>query len=104
MPVKNKIRTEKHIERFCIKETERRKGIALKWSSPSRVGVPDRILLFPEGRIGFLELKAPNKKPTVLQEHWLKVLTKLGFKAAYANSFKKVEKFIDLVKNDTETE
>lgn len=43
------------------------KIISWKWQS-SRRGVPDRIVL-AKGRVIFVELKAPNEKPTAQQLH-----------------------------------
>jgi hypothetical protein len=40
--------------------------------------VPDRIVILPGGRIVFVELKAPGKKPTALQERVMGILKGLG--------------------------
>lgn len=61
-------------------------GLFLKWVCPGHAGVPDRIVLLPGGRILFLELKAPGKKPTTLQAKWLEWLRKLGFRAEWADN------------------
>lgn len=37
-------------------------GVCWKWVSPGRGGVPDRICLFKNGRILFVELKRPGLK------------------------------------------
>lgn len=42
-------------------------GLCEKFTSPGRRSVPDRIVTLPGGRIIFIELKAPGKKPTDLQ-------------------------------------
>jgi hypothetical protein len=39
-----------------------------KWTSPSRIGVPDNILISPVGKVVFMEFKQLGKKPTVMQE------------------------------------
>lgn len=41
----------------------------LKWGC--RNGAPDRLLIFPDGRLYFVELKSPGKKPDAhqLREH-----------------------------------
>lgn len=42
--------------------------------------VPDRLVLFPGGRLAFVELKAPGKKMRPLQVKRAKQLTALGFR------------------------
>ncbi|MBQ8195427.1 MAG: VRR-NUC domain-containing protein, partial [Oscillospiraceae bacterium] len=43
-------------------------GLAPKFVSPGFDGVPDRLVLLPEGRLAFVELKAEGKKLRPLQE------------------------------------
>lgn len=90
-----KKQTEKQIERFCIKETFIRKGEAFKWASPGQRGVPDRIIVLPGSKIGFLELKATGKKPSEYQQYWIDKLKSLGFKAGYADSKESVINFLN---------
>ena len=42
-------------------------GICPKLVSPGFDGMPDRMVLLPNGRIGFVEVKAPGEKPRPLQ-------------------------------------
>jgi hypothetical protein len=53
-------------------------GKAYKFLSPGNDGVPDRIVILPGGRIGFVELKQAGKKPRKLQEHRMRELEDLG--------------------------
>ena len=55
---------ESTVERHLREEAKKRKGTALKFVSPGMNGVPDRIVLMPDGKMAFVELKAPGKKPT----------------------------------------
>ena len=71
---------EKSIEQKLALMVKKRGGICPKWVSPGFDGVPDRIVLFPVGRIAFVEVKAPGKKPRPLQIARHKLLTRLGFK------------------------
>ena len=71
---------ESRIERMLVREVKKSGGIALKFVSPGTAGVPDRILLFPGGRIVFAELKAPGEKPTKLQLLRHARLRALGFR------------------------
>ena len=47
---------------------------------PGFDGMPDRLVLLPGGRIGFVEVKAPGKVPRPLQVARHRLLKRLGFK------------------------
>lgn len=85
---------EKKIERHLVKEIEKLKGKAYKFTSPSNAGVPDRIILI-KGKAYFVELKAPGKKLRPLQEFQKQQFEKLGFKVYVIDSLEKVEEFIN---------
>ena len=71
---------EKTIERKLTVAVKKAGGIAVKFVSPSFDGMPDRLVLLPDGRIAFVELKAPGKRPRPLQEARHRLLRSLGFK------------------------
>ncbi len=56
-----------------------RDGLALKFVSPNFNGVPDRLLLLPEGKAAFAELKATGRKMRSLQIKRKRQLEALGF-------------------------
>jgi len=58
---------EKTIEAALVKRVKELGGTCEKFTSPGRRSVPDRLVTLPEGRIVFVECKAPGKKPTELQ-------------------------------------
>jgi RecB family exonuclease len=70
---------EKEIEEKLRREVKSMGGLALKFISPGMSGVADRIVLLPEGRIAFIELKAPGKKMRPLQLKRKRQLEALGF-------------------------
>ncbi|EAD5566586.1 VRR-NUC domain-containing protein [Listeria monocytogenes] len=70
---------EKEVERKLVKEVKTVGGICPKFVSPGLSGVPDRLVLLPNGKMAFVEVKAPNKKPRLLQVHRMKQLEELGF-------------------------
>ena len=72
---------EREIEKKLVIETKARGGMAAKFTSPGMNGMPDRLVLMPGGRMGFVELKAPGKKPRLVQELRMRQLRRLGFKA-----------------------
>lgn len=71
---------EKTIERKLTAAVKKAGGIAVKFVSPSFDGMPDRLVLLPDGLIAFVELKAPGKRPRPLQEARHRLLRSLGFK------------------------
>lgn len=70
---------ENEIERHLAMKVKRMGGMAVKFVSPGLSGVPDRIVLLPNGKCAFVELKAPGKKLRVLQEKRKRQLESLGF-------------------------
>ena len=60
---------ERDLEARCFRDVEARGGLCWKWSSPGRVGVPDRIIFWPNGDVHFVEFKKPGEKPTEVQKH-----------------------------------
>ena len=71
---------EKSIEKQLVRAVKAAGGIAPKLVSPGMDGMPDRMVLLPHGRIGFVEVKAPGKVPRPLQAARHAQLRKLGFK------------------------
>ena len=71
---------EKIIEHKFLMEVKKIGGLALKFVSPGFDGVPDRIVLLPGGKIGFVEVKAPGGKLRPLQQARHNLLRQLGFK------------------------
>lgn len=69
---------EKDIERILVAEVKRLGGCAYKWVSPSNDGVPDRIVILPDSRPIFVELKTDTGKLSALQKVQCKRLIDLG--------------------------
>jgi len=69
---------ESKLEKRLRDRVKKAGGLALKWVSPSFSGVPDRIVFLPEGKIIFVEMKAPGKKATALQIKVHAMLISLG--------------------------
>ena len=70
---------EKEIEQSLVRSIKNIGGLCLKFICPGTDGMPDRLVLLPEGKCAFVELKAPGKKPKALQIKRIKQLTALGF-------------------------
>ena len=79
MPRKGPVR-EKTIEQKLFIAVRAQGGIALKLANQGFTGLPDRLVLLPGGHVGFVEVKAPGKKPRPLQLMRLEMLRRLGFR------------------------
>lgn len=77
---------EKTVEHKLTVAVKKAGGIAVKFVSPSFDGMPDRLVLLPDGVIVFAELKAPGKKPRPLQLQRHKLLRSLGFRVYVIDS------------------
>lgn len=86
---------EKQIENKLTMAVKEAGGIALKLSCPGFVGMPDRLILLPDGHIGFAELKAPGKKPRPLQVARHRLLRKLGFKVYVIDDVSQIGGMLD---------
>ena len=70
---------EKQIEKKLVKAVKEEGGMCPKLVSPGTDGMPDRLVMLPKARIGFVEVKAPGKGPRPLQVKRHKQLRDLGF-------------------------
>lgn len=86
---------ESKVERALISEVKKRGGLALKFVSPGFVGVPDRLVLFPGGRMAFVELKAPGKSLRPMQELRARKLRALGFRVYCIDDKDKIRGVLD---------
>lgn len=68
---------ESAIETKVCEIAKRNGWLTFKFVSPAHRGVPDRIFI-REGRIVFIEFKAPGKQPTKLQAHTINKLREAG--------------------------
>ena len=91
---------EKKIERKLVAAVKAMGGICPKWVSPGFDGVPDRIVLLPMGRIGFVEVKAPGKKTRPLQAARLRLLKCLGFQVFTLDSIEEIQGILSEIGSD----
>jgi len=69
---------EREVERRLVTAVKKLGGLAPKFTSPGLDGVPDRLVLLPDGRLAFVEVKAPGQK--MLQLLRKRQLEELGFR------------------------
>jgi hypothetical protein len=70
---------EKELESKLIKAVKCAGGLAPKFVSPGFDGMPDRLLLFPSGKMAFVEVKRKGQKPRPLQQARHGLLQRMGF-------------------------
>ena len=86
---------EKEVEMKLIQAVKNRDGLCLKFVSPGFAGVPDRIVLLPDGCVAFIEVKAYGEKPRPLQISRHKLLRRLGFKVYVLDDPEKIGGILD---------
>lgn len=69
---------ERDIEKYLIRRTAERGGVAYKWVSPGRVGVADRIVVLPGGVVWFVEVKTANGRLSEMQKIFAADMARLG--------------------------
>ena len=86
---------EKIVEQHLVKAVKSSGGIAPKLVSPGFDGMPDRLVLLPGGKIGFVEVKAPGKMPRPLQVSRHRLMEKLGFSVHVLDGPEKIGGILD---------
>ncbi len=77
---------EKEIERVLINAVRKAGGLCLKFVSPGWSGAPDRLCLWPGGRLVFVEVKRPGERLRPLQERRAEQLRRMGFDVRVVDS------------------
>lgn len=90
---------ENEIETKLVAAVKAVGGVCWKFTSPGTAGVPDRIILMPSGKIGFVEVKTPGKKPRSLQKVRIRTLQKLGFKVFVLDHSEQIGGIIDAIQS-----
>jgi hypothetical protein len=85
---------EKSIENYFKKQLQKHGALVIKMNTYHFRGFPDRMILLPEGRIFFAELKRPGEKPRANQKVVHRMLRKLGFKVYVIDCKEQVEEVI----------
>lgn len=89
---------ERDIERKLGEQLRGLGCLYYKFVSPGQCGVPDRIVVCPDGSLWFVELKRPQGKLGALQSVQLARLTRYGQRTALIWDEEAVLDFVHLVK------
>ena len=93
---------EKTIERKLVQAVRAMGGIAPKFISPGFDGMPDRVVLLPNGKIAFMEVKRHGEKPRPLQEARHGLLRRLGFKVYILDDEGQIQQILKGIGGDAE--
>lgn len=88
--------TEKQLEQKLVNAVKDRGGIAYKFTSPGNVGVPDRLVILPGGKVGFVEVKRPNEgRLSKIQLNTLSRISRLGCRVYVLDSLEVLKDILD---------
>ena len=92
--------SESQLERKLFERVKKMGGMCLKFVSPGRAGVPDRIILMPCGKIYFVEMKSASGEVNPIQKYVFEKFKNLGFEVKILNSDEKIKNFLQEIYND----
>lgn len=91
------IDSEKLIERKLVELVKANGGLCIKLLCDQLIGLPDRLCLFPNRKIAFVELKTTGKKPRRIQVFIHNKLRALGFRVEVIDTIEGVINFINSI-------
>lgn len=89
---------EKDIEDWLSEQIVKLGGMSLKFVSPGAPGVPDRIYIFPDGEVWFVELKQRVGRLANIQKWWREQLIDMGCNYALVKGMKDAKDFAKQMK------
>lgn len=97
--MKEMVESEKLVERKLVELTKINNGMCIKLLCNHILGLPDRLCLFPGGKLAFVELKTTGEKPKRIQIFMHKKLRALGFRVEVIDTVEGVIEFVDTMIN-----
>lgn len=94
---KETVDSEKVVERKLVELVKINNGMCIKLLCDQLIGLPDRLCLFPNHKIAFVETKTTGQKPRRIQAYMHKKLRALGFRVEVIDSIEGVEQFINSI-------
>lgn len=89
------VESEKVIERKLVEAVKANGGMCIKLLCDNLLGLPDRMVLMPHGKIAFAELKTTGRKPRRIQIFMHKKLRALGFRVDVIDTTEGINNFIE---------
>lgn len=94
-PERYDLMREKTVEQKLVKAVKNRGGICPKLVCPGFDGMPDRLVLLPDGKVGFVEVKAPGEKLRPLQVSRHNLLRSLGLQVFTLDDITAIPRMLD---------
>lgn len=94
---------EKQIEARLVKGVKALGGRAYKWVSPGNIGVPDRVVVLPRGRVEFVELKTEQGRLSKSQLVQIERLVKLEQHVSVLYGAEEVDRYLKEIANEIHT-
>lgn len=92
---KETVDSEKLVERKLVELVKINNGMCIKLLCDQLIGLPDRLCLFPNHKIVFVETKTTGQKPRRIQAYMHKKLRALGFRVEVIDSAEGVINFVE---------
>lgn len=89
------IDSEKLVERKLVELVKINNGMCIKLLCDQLIGLPDRLCLFPNHKMAFVETKTTGQKPRRIQVYMHKKLRALGFRVEVIDSVEEVINFVE---------
>lgn len=90
---------EATIEARLVREVRKLGGLCYKFTSPGNPGVPDRIVILPDGRTIFIELKTEIGRLAKIQQWQLDEMRKRGADVRVLKGLDQVMEFLAEVRS-----
>lgn len=91
------IESEKVIERKLVNIVKANGGLCIKLLCDNLLGLPDRLVLLPNGKIAFVELKTTKQKPRKIQVFMHNKIRALGFRVEVIDTTEGITNFINSI-------
>ena len=90
---------EKNVEQQLVRAVKAMGGFSPKLVSPGTDGMPDRLVLFPSGKLAFVEMKAPGMQMRPLQVRRKGQLEALGFRVYCVDRLEQIGGVLDEIRS-----
>lgn len=94
---------ESKIESWLVEQVKQMGGIADKFTSPANPGVPDRLVILPNGKIYFVELKASWGRLSKIQKWQRERYRKCGADVRCVKGMEQAKSFVEELRHELQS-